>query len=720
MFKSMNLKVKILSGFFIVIMLGVLISFFSFYSIERLNNSISMIMDINNLGDNLTDMVLLERDYIAYGSDESRKGVVELIAMVKKQAVKIKDNMMDNSKKQEMNKILSAMSLYESEFNKYIETKRATGEYGMKWRNIASDLDAEAGKMLNDILKPKVSQYNKKLNKQQLFWQNALDKLNNDVRIKFLQMTLAGERFVSTQSDENWKFFENGAREVSNGIAQWSRFVSSDKNLTFGAKSLNKLIDRYIALGNRYHNQFLKQVGIKKNLKVQSVKIARIGKSLIDSSITDIELVSKNAKRVMFGVSGAAIIFGLILAFLITRSVTEPIHNSVRFAEAIAEGDLTGKMMVKNNDEVGRLIKSLNSMSDNLNNMVLQIQEGAEQVASSSEQLASTTQMISESAQVQASTLEETSASMEELSASIEQVADHAQTQSAAVEEMSGSMEQMGEMIEQVNSALGKVEEITIKSVNNAEVGTQKVGEVIKAISDMAEKSKKISSIADVISDIADQTNLLALNASIEAARAGEHGRGFAIVANEISKLADRSSESTKEIINLIEESERAVASGVIVGQKAGDAMKGITEEASKTIELMKNLKGAIEQQNMALKEMAKALENINEMSQSIGAATEEQSINAKQVSKAIESLNETTQEAAASAEQMAASTEELSGMAQELQALGAKFKINNSLIETTVNNTPTTGNYNRFENSENENVEREIVKIIDNSNEAA
>ena len=281
-------------------------------------------------------------------------------------------------------------------------------------------------------------------------------------------------------------------------------------------------------------------------------------------------------------------------------------------------------------------------------------------------------------------------------------------------------------MIKRVADALEEVSHSTNKSVSNAQAGSEAVQKVLDAISHIAESSKKIAGIVNVISDIADQTNLLALNASIEAARAGEHGRGFAVVADEVSKLADRSATSTKEIVELIDESEKAVQSGVLIGEETGKSMQEIMDESNKAIELMENLKDAIEQQNSALKEMDVALQNINEMSQSISAATEQQSTNAKQVSKAVENVNEITQQAASAAEEMAASTEQLSSMAQELQALVAKFKVNSDVLDEKNKNTSSEGKGSEpnepiveIVKNKRENFDEQEEKVEDNKNVA-
>jgi methyl-accepting chemotaxis protein len=395
------------------------------------------------------------------------------------------------------------------------------------------------------------------------------------------------------------------------------------------------------------------------------------------TAVTASRLVT--AVLVLLGGLAAAALIGIALALAITRAITRPLSKGVAFAQLVASGDFTQTLDIRQHDEVGALADALNGMAHRLRETVATVQENATAVAASSGQISANAQKLAEGAQSQASTLEETAAAIEELTASVDQVSGHAQSQVAAVEHGTSSMALVQESIAAVSGSLQAISELARKSVLDAVEGAKAVESVVTGINMISESSEKIGGIVTVISEIADQTNLLALNAAIEAARAGEHGRGFAVVADEVSKLADRSAASTKEIAALIRESVKNVSEGVRTAKGSQLAMEQIRAASHQVNTMIEGLSTSMEQQSLAIRDLAAALRSVSEMSQSISAATGEQTINAKQVSAAVENVNDLTQSAASSAEEMSAATGEMFHMSQDLQKLVEQFKITES-----------------------------------------
>ncbi len=302
----------------------------------------------------------------------------------------------------------------------------------------------------------------------------------------------------------------------------------------------------------------------------------------------------------------AAALLGLGLCLAIAWSISHPLEKAVGVAGRIAQGDLAVRIDVTSKDEAGQLLRAMRDMAQRLAQVLGEVREGASALSSAAGQVSAASQGLSQGTAEQASSVEETTASLEEMSATIEQNSVH-----------SRQMEQMA-----------------LKGAQQARESGDAVKATVEAMSTIADK-------ITIVEEIAYQTNLLALNAAIEAARAGEHGRGFAVVATEVRKLAERSRAAAQEISGLTEKS-------VKVAQRSGTLLEELVPAIQRTTGLM----------------------------QEVVAASGEQEVGVKQMSRAMLQVDQVTQRNATAAEELSGTAEELSAQAETLQQLVAFFQV--------------------------------------------
>lgn len=380
-----------------------------------------------------------------------------------------------------------------------------------------------------------------------------------------------------------------------------------------------------------------------------------------DSSVSVSNIISLS-KYIIVASLLIGLIIAIILALIITRAITGPLNKGVKFAEIVAEGDLTQQIDVDQKDEIGQLADALNKMVSKTAEVLAGIQQSSDQVAASSEQLSASAQNMASGATEQAANLEETTASIEELSASIQQNANNAQSTNKIAQSTAESMDNIAKLtVESKN--------ICDDTVTLAIQGGATVQSMISSMNQIANYSKKIGDIITVINEIADQTNLLALNAAIEAARAGEMGKGFAVVAVEVRKLAERSQLAAKEISQMISESIQQIQGGVVLAGESGQSLEKIVSGVNKVSDSIQTVTNSSQQQLERIRETARLV-------QEIASYCEEQAQGVEQINKAVVQLDQVTQENSATSEESASASEELSAQAVMLQEMVSRFKL--------------------------------------------
>ncbi|WP_153117979.1 methyl-accepting chemotaxis protein [Rhodocyclus tenuis] len=356
---------------------------------------------------------------------------------------------------------------------------------------------------------------------------------------------------------------------------------------------------------------------------------ARVAREEYDAAIGDYQQLRLAAGALI----ACGLLLGIGIAWVIIRSITQPLDAAVASAQRIAQGDLTQPVPPGAGAELGRLLDAMGEMQSALKGVVAAITQDATRVAETAQQLATSSTEVAMASGMQSEATAAIAASVEEMTVSIS----HINGRTADTRELS---QRVGELSE--NGA-----QVTARATGSVEGIASSVDLASAQIDDLSHKIDRVSGIVKVISEIADQTNLLALNAAIEAARAGEQGRGFAVVADEVRKLAERTATSTQEISAVIGEILASASDSVSsmkqsVGQVAvGVRLSGDAGEAIRQIQTLdRELGSAVNEIAEALHEQSQASTEIARQVERIAQATEENSATIKATAEASENLN--------------------------------------------------------------------------------
>jgi methyl-accepting chemotaxis protein len=497
-----------------------------------------------------------------------------------------------------------------------------------------------------------------------------------DYRAQERFLTISIDSLINNQKSEYRNYLLSDNQEEMTRYAENSQKLEEDFNqleAMLTTQEGKETVSRYRQLLGEYHVMVdrvveLHRAGKQKEAlavtsepRSESMR-AELGKTAV-SFLEQVKKLKEAAnaeeaatgKRTTLLVSILAIlgiIVGLSVAVVIVRSITGSVGRMVDLIQEIAGNNLAiADMEITSQDEIGKAGIALNQMKNSLRTMIQSIAGTAEHVASASEEISSSATQQSQGAETQKDQTSQVATAMQEMSSTVLQVSENSNKAAEASRQAAETARHGGAIVEETLTKMRTIAE--------------SVGATAKKMEELGKSSDQIGRIIGVIDDIADQTNLLALNAAIEAARAGEQGRGFAVVADEVRKLAERTTTATKEIAQMIkniQDETRVAVTAMEAGTKQVE--DGVTSTA---------------QAGDSLKEIIHTSEQVGEMITHIATAATEQSSASEEINNNMEQIAKLVKESAVGAQQSAKACQDLSGLALDLQKMVGNFNLDSN-----------------------------------------
>ncbi|MCF6248175.1 MAG: bacteriohemerythrin [Desulfobacula sp.] len=478
-----------------------------------------------------------------------------------------------------------------------------------------------------------------------------------------LKTRILEKEFINTEDDAVFGQISANIASIDKVISQVKENID-DEDKTKSLMGIRKAVQNYLSSFKSYADLMKSQDGAKTAMEANASSIQQICLKSKDFQHSRMQSQITQSTTIISIVSLIAVIFGILIAILLTRIIITPLKTVVGALKDIAEGegDLTQRIDIDTKDEIGELAKWFNAFIARLNNIVVDIGSNSETVTASSGELLSVSEQIAGGADDLSDRSNAVAAAAEEMSSSMNSVA-------AASEQAATNLGAVANAASQMKMTLGEVASNCEKAREVTENAANKVSSASERVEQLGNSARDISKVTEVITDIAEQTNLLALNATIEAARAGEAGKGFAVVASEIKGLASQTAGATLDIKGKIKGIQDSTEDTV-------KDVEQITVVISDVTEIVSTIAAAIEEQSVSATEVA---ENIDQASVGIAEVNEnvaQSSQVSSEIAEDISKVNIVAVDMTDRSTQMKKSAQDLSDLSSKLRDMIGVFKV--------------------------------------------
>ncbi|CEL27460.1 methyl-accepting chemotaxis protein [Pseudomonas sp. A1230] len=635
-FGNISVNMKLGLGFGLVLALTCVLALTGWTSLGGLIDRSNWMSDITQLNSGLTKLRVVRLQYMLTNGDETAAQNVQttLDGFAAQQ-----QKLISSFKSPENVKLLKEQAATIAEYQTSLNKMRNAYRTGNTARDTMS-VNAESAYNLIESISKRVQQMDMS---EQRFEQ-------------FQAISAAKEAFILARYEVRGYTATTNAETEQKAIAQIDVAIASLKQLNVhfadtqqdALRQLETALTNYRSALMAYKNANSEAVQARKEMTDQGATIVTLSEQLYQIQLDRRDIESAQARTFQLISTLLALLVGVIAAVIITRQITRPLRETLAVVERIASGDLTQNVTVTRRDELGVLQQGIARMGVTLRDLISGIRDGVTQIASAAEELSAVTEQTSAGVNSQKIETDQVATAMHEMTATVQEVARNAEEASQAAAAADGEARE-GDKV--VNEAITQIERLASEVARSTE-----------AMSVLQQESDKIGSVMDVIKAVAEQTNLLALNAAIEAARAGEAGRGFAVVADEVRGLAQRTQKSTEEIEGLVaglQNGTQQVSTVMNNSRALTDSSVALTRKAGASLE-----------------NITRTVSNIQSMNQQIAAAAEQQSAVAEEISRSIINVRDVSEQTAAASDETAKSSVELARLGGQLQQMVSHFRV--------------------------------------------